>query len=266
MAVPEVAFWIDYARVLASLSFLSASSWYDYKFREVSNRMWLLYAPTGFALTLLQYLIEYMAGRPPLIFLEWLMSFTLTTGISLGLFYAGFFGGADAKALICLSISIPIYPAVSPARGAALIPFFPVAALVNAVLASSVLVLALLSYNLVMYLRIGREMFRGLEHEPLWKKILVFASGVQVNPEKIGGGSHYIPMEYLSKGDDGKVTRHLRVSPSIEEKLPEEFGEIGGKIWATPGLPFLIFVTIGFLVALLFGDLTSWLVNLFLTF
>jgi preflagellin peptidase FlaK len=266
MSIPDMAFWIDSARVLVSLSFLLASSWYDYKFREVSNRMWLLFAPVGFALALLQYCLEYAAGEPPVIFLYWLISFAVTTGISLALFYAGFFGGADAKALMCLSVSIPAYPAVSPARRTVVIPFFPVAVLVNAVLASSVLVLVILSYNLVMYMRIRREMFRGLEHEPLWKKILVFAAGVRVDLEKIRSGSHYIPMEYLAEGEDGKIIRHLKVSPSLEEGELEDLGEIQGKIWATPGLPFLIFVTIGFLVALFFGDLIAWLVNLFSAF
>ncbi|KYH40794.1 MAG: peptidase A24B, FlaK domain-containing protein, partial [Candidatus Bathyarchaeota archaeon B63] len=187
-------------------------------------------------------------------------------GISLSLFYAGFFGGADAKALICLSIAIPMYPAVSPARRSALIPLFPVAVLVNAVLASSVLVLAILSHNLVMYARIRGEMFRGLEHEPLWKKMLVFTAGIKVDLEKIMSGLHYIPMEYLTRGEGGEVTRHIRISPSLEGAGFEELSEIQGQVWATPGLPFLIFITIGFLVALLFGDLTAWLINLFVAF
>ncbi len=266
MSTLEAAWWIDILRVLTSLSFLLASSWYDYKFREVSNRMWILFAPIGFALTFLQYYLEYITGKASTVFLYWFISIAVTTGISLALFYADFFGGADAKALICLSITIPVYPESSPARLNVMIPLFPVAVLVNAVFASSMLVLAILCYNTIRYVQLKGEMFKGFEDESLWRKALVFITGVKVDLEKLKGGSHYIPLEYSIKERNGEITRHLRVSPKLEEKNLENLDWLNGQVWATPGLPFLIFVTIGFIAALFFGDFTVWLVDLMFAF
>ena len=261
MLMSETTYWIDVLRVLVSLSFLSVSSWYDYKFREVSNRMWILFAPAGFSLTFLQYYLEYVAGNSSSLILYWAISIILTTVISLSLFYAGFFGGADAKALICLSIAIPLYPKFSSMRINTLIPLFPIAVLVNSVFASSLLVLAILCHNVITYIQLRGEIFKGFENESCWKKILVFMTGVKVNLEKLKSGAHYIPLEYFVKKRNGEITRCLKVSPQIEEGNLEEFREFNGEIWATPGLPFLIFLTIGFIVALFFGDFTSWLVN-----
>jgi len=266
MSTLETADWIDVLRVLISLSFLLASSWYDYKFREVSNRMWILFAPIGFALTFLQYYLEYAAGKASSIFIYWIISLAVTTGISLSLFYAGFFGGADAKALICLSIAIPVYPEFSPARFNVMIPLFPLAVLVNAVFASSILVLAIFFHNVIKYVQLKGEMFKGFEHEPRWRKIIVFITGIKVDLEKLKSGAHYIPLEYLVREKNGEITRHLKVSPQLEENDSRALEELNGQIWATPGLPFLIFITIGFITAFFFGDFTSWLLNLTLPF
>ena len=39
--------------------------------------------------------------------------------------------------------------------------------------------------------------------------------------------------------------------------------KINAYVWATPGLPMLIFVTLGLIVALLFGDFVWLLIRLF---
>ena len=258
----QTLYGIEILRVLMSLSFLLASSWYDYKYREVSNRMWILFAPIGFTLTFIQYYLEYAAGKALSIFLYWAVSLGFTTGISLLLFYTGFFGGADAKALICLSITIPVYPEFSLTRFNVMLPLFPLAVLVNAVFASSMLVLGILCHNLIRYVQLKEEMFKGLEHEPRWRKIVVFMTGIKVDMEKIKSGAHYLPLEYLVRDKNGGITRHLKVSPQLEEEIPRDLEEINGQIWATPGLPFLIFVTVGFIIALFFGDFTGWLIDL----
>ena len=46
--------YLELIRILLSLIFLLVSSWYDYKFREVSDRIWLLFAPVSFVLTFMQ--------------------------------------------------------------------------------------------------------------------------------------------------------------------------------------------------------------------
>lgn len=256
--------WLEAIRIFLSFSFLVASSCYDLKTREVSNSVWILFAPSGFLLLLLQFLFT----REGSFLVLWMLSFVVTSAISLVLFYLGFFGGADAKALICLSIALPGYPSLvtSILRGSFLLPIFPLAVLMNAVLGSSLMVLVIMAYNLFMIFQNKGRLFEGLEEEPLWKKILTFIIGFKVDPNRLKKGSHYLPLEYFSKSADGKVVRHLRVFLHLQEEtlLTEEYvktfsKDFNGKIWATPGLPFLVFLTGGFVAALLMGDFVSWL-------
>jgi preflagellin peptidase FlaK len=257
--------WLEASRVLLSLFFLAFSSLYDFKTREVSNKMWIIFGPAGFALLFLQFLTDYsVSGEGVLI--QWLVSIGLTTIIALVLFYVGFFGGADSKALICLSIALPVYPSFTYEYIRILVPFFPIAVLVNSVLGSSLLVVFIIGYNLCRMLLKGERLFEGLEKEPFWSKIVAFATGFRVDSEKMKKGSHYMPLEWFSREEDGKIIRHLKVTPRLEDdpqkeaQLAEFLNELHGKMWVTPGLPFLVFVTAGFIAALLVGDFTSWLI------
>jgi preflagellin peptidase FlaK len=255
--------WLEASRVLLSLFFLVLCSWYDFKTREVTNKMWLIYGPAGLTLLLLQFLTNQTLSE---VTIQWLASIGLTTIIALALFYTGFFGGADSKALICLSLALPVYPTFVHEYVTVLVPFFPLAVLVNSVLGSSLLVIAITAYNLCRMTVKGEKMFEGLEKEPLWSKIVAFATGFKVDSEKAKGGSHYMLLERFSRAEDGKVIRHLKVTPRLEdddqkEAQQDEFlTELHVKIWVTPGLPFLVFVTAGFIAALMVGDFTSWLI------
>jgi len=41
-------------------------------------------------------------------------------------------------------------------------------------------------------------------------------------------------------------------------------GKIAGEVWVTPGLPLLIFITVGLIIALVFGNLVWILLRLIL--
>ena len=258
---------LEVSRVLITFFFLGLSSWYDFKTREVPNKVWAAYAPTAVALTLLQFYVDSSVGYG-LIPYAWLISIGITTAISLILFYAGFFGGADAKALICLGLALPIYPSIVSGYLAGRVPFFPLAVLGNAVLAASLLVLGIAGYNTIQLIKENGRLFEGLENEPVWSKILAFATGFKVSSQKLKDGSHYMLLEQFSRGENGEAVRRLRLFPALEEESSEEdeerfeelLNEVDGKVWVTPGLPFLIFITLGFVAALFVGDFISWLV------
>jgi preflagellin peptidase FlaK len=91
------------------LAILTYSSWSDYKTREVSNRVWAIYAPIALALSLTQIGL-YEPSQLPF----YALSFGVTAGLALLLFYAGGFGGADSKALMCIALSLPLLPLFSP--------------------------------------------------------------------------------------------------------------------------------------------------------
>jgi preflagellin peptidase FlaK len=80
---------------------LIIAAYQDLKTGEVSNKLWL-YAPIGLALTIIQFLTA-----PNITIFVWM---TLGIALSLILFYAGGFGGADTKALIVIALSTPATP------------------------------------------------------------------------------------------------------------------------------------------------------------
>ena len=55
--------------------------------------------------------------------------------------------------------------------------------------------------------------------------------------------------------DEGRDEIVARLSKAVDA------GKIDSYVWATPGLPMLIFITIGLIIALLFGDLVWMLVS-----
>ena len=55
--------------------------------------------------------------------------------------------------------------------------------------------------------------------------------------------------------DEGREKIVERLSKAVDE------GKIDSYVWATPGLPMLIFVTLGLIVALLLGDFVWLLVR-----
>jgi preflagellin peptidase FlaK len=241
-------------KILIGIFFLVISSWQDLKTREVSNVIWLIFAPIGFLLSLLQFFLNEDFA----FLFSWLISFSVTTGLALIIFYTGFFGGADSKALIALALAFPFYPLSNIPVNIVINPIFPLTVLCNALISSLSVVFVLFFYNIFKLIETRGKFFKEIEGEPLWKKILILAIGLKIDFEKVNNNLLFIPLENFSENAKGEITRHLNFFIRFEE-TSEKFDMTNwkgkGKIWATIGLPFLVFVTIGFLVSLLIGDI-----------
>ena len=81
---------------------------------------------------------------------------------------------------------------------------------------------------------------------------------------------HLYPLEDVENVENG-LKRKLVVLPrdegreAIVERLAKavETGKVQDIVWATPGLPMLIFITAGLIIALIFGDIV-WICISFL--
>lgn len=258
------------ASITVSLSVLSYSSWSDYKTREVSNRVWAIYAPIALALSLAELLLFEPSQLP-----FYGLSFGITAGIALLLFYVGGFGGADSKALMCIAIALPFAPialftpliteAVSPTSQI----IFPMTIFGNAVLFAAASGIYMIMRNVVWHKKTKTKMFQGsLASESVGKKFLVLITGYKLSVSKVKEKWHIFPLEDIETGDVS-LKRTLVIVPHDEgrEKIVErlsqavEEGKIDSYVWATPGLPMLIFVTLGLIVALLLGDFVWLLVR-----
>lgn len=254
---------LDSVRVLLCLVFLIYASWSDFKTREVSNWVWMILAPLALILTSLQFFMftpELLQG--------YVLSFAVTSALSITLFYAGAFGGADAKAFMCLSLALPFYPAdilpqpyssvVSPLSQS----FFTITVFSNAVLLAALSVLYIMARNLLWKQRTKKNLFEGVEKESKWRKILVLLCGYKVDIAELEKKEYLYPLEDFDENE-----RKLLVVPKDEgreeivgrlQKAKWE-GRFQNGVWATPGLPMLIFVTIGLIVALFYGDIV-WVI------
>ena len=204
------------------------------------------------------------------------LSFGITTGLSIALFYVGAFGGADAKALMCLALALPVYPNVLSHvfqfSASNLQVVFPITVFSNGVLLAALTVVYSILRNCVWKLRIRRGLFEGLENESVWRKAMAFLTGYKVSAASLEKG-HMYPLENVAVKENGEVVRHLLVMPKDEQAEDivkrvanaSREGKISAEVWATPGLPLLIFITAGLIVALVFGNLVWILLRLILT-
>jgi preflagellin peptidase FlaK len=259
--------FLDGARVFLSLSVFAYASWSDCKKREVSNKVWLIMAPLAFALTTFQYVVF-----SPSMLQFYALSFAITAGLSIALFYLGAFGGADAKALMCLALALPSYPDSLLQSNAPLVsPIFPVTVFSNGVLLAAFTVVYAVLRNSFWRLRTGRKLFEGFENESSWRKVLAFLTGYKVKAVALEKG-HMYPLEDVRMKETGESEKKLLIFPNDEkaEGTVERIlnatreGRLPSEVWATPGLPLLIFITAGFVIALMFGDLVWILLSLIL--
>ena len=262
------------AQVAVSVALLTYASWSDYKTREVSNRVWAIYAPIAVALAIPELLL-YDSSKQ-LVFFG--VSVGFTVGLAFLLFYSGAFGGADSKALMCIAFALPFAPVAlfTPFLAGGLSPIsqviFPVTIFSNAVLFAAASGIYMVLRNLVWHKKNSKKMFSGtLAHESMLKKIVILITGYKVTVAKLKEKWHIFPMEDVDEGENA-INRKLVVIPSEEgrDKIVERLsnavqaGKIDSYVWATPGLPMLIFITLGLIVALFCGDIVWLLVRFIL--
>ena len=261
------------AKVTLSIAFLLYASWSDYKTREVANRVWAIYAPSALFLSLAELLI-YDPSKLPFFGL----SFGVTAAFAIILFYSGGFGGADSKALMCIALALPfstetLFTPIVPSGVSPLSQnIFPLTIFSNSVLFAAASGIYMLFRNLIQRVEAGEKLFEGtLATESIGKKILVMITGYKIHVATLKEKWHVYPMEDVDNGEN-QIKRKLVIVPrdegrdEIVERLSKavDDGKISDRVWATPGLPMLIFVTLGLIVALVFGDLVWILVSLLL--
>lgn len=226
---------IEY-KIAVSLVILVYASYLDIKSREVDDKPWVVFSLIGVSFMVYEFMISGTVSDWFLV----LFSIGITAPLAFILYYMGFYGGADAKALVTLSFILPVYK--SPIY---LHTFAPLTVLTNA----TVLVLALPAYFLLrnsLSIIKGNSIFSGFEDEPWWKKVVVVFLGYRLRNVK--EDDFYLSLE---KTVDGKRRFDLTLLKDEDEFLH------GKDIWGTPGIPLLLFMTGGFVAMLLFGDFVA---------
>ena len=238
-----------------SLVFLGYSAYSDLKTREVSNRVWLTYLPLAAAVLTTRLLLD-----PNLLFLS-VTSIAVTTCLSLIMFYIGIFGGADAKAFICLSAAVPTNPFPLRSLFLSLNPIFPVMVLYTAYFLSASTILHILARNIAWKYVKRKQLFENIEELSPLKKLLAVLTGYKTDLETLRNKVYLYPMEEAST-QNGILRRRLRLFVSAETDRDHAVKSLENSmvqsqksdVWVTPGMPLLLFVLLALLLNGLLGD------------
>lgn len=285
--------WLDMSRLVVALAVMVAASYSDWRTRLASDLFWLFMGCVGLGLIAYETIVtgadsRYLLFVVPLgvvffdIFWERKgiledginpvpLLFYLAAAISLAYLFLNFMhelyfwqlldvlimfvllmllyqvdvikGGADAKALIALSMLFPVYPMIGhlPLVQAssdlfALIFPFSLLVLFNAAILSLVVPLGLLVYNLAK-----RDV-----HFPAM--LLGYRISIREAKKKF-----VWPMERVEEGELKFV--YFPKEDEENERILAELSAFGAKrIWVTPKIPFLIFITAGVAVSAVVGN------------
>lgn len=145
----------------------------------------------------------------------------------------GLFGGADAFALIALAVIAPMATFSDN-------PISPFTTLSNAALLFVIPFLFNLIRNAISQIR-GDNIFEGFDETKLKKVIASFMGYKSKNPKFAFS---------IEKTENGKKKLDL----SIHHAEEQEFCTTPNT-WITPGIPYLLLITGGFVIQLIYGDI-----------
>lgn len=225
---------VTHVRIIMTLLMLGIASYTDIKKREIDDRIWMIFG--GLAVLFL-------------FFTPNMFNSLVTVGISLiiapvaiFIWRIGFFGGADAFALIVIA-------ALAPESTFSISQVNPFTTLFNTVLLSIIPVMVNVTRNILSILK-HEDIFKGFENDTRKNKIMaMFVGHRSKNPkfsfsiEKRDGNSR--KLDFTLKNADN-----------------EEFCS-SSDTWVTPGIPYMIYIFGGFIIQLVFGDV---IINVIKTF
>jgi hypothetical protein len=234
------------------------TSWIDVKTREIYDIVWIIFGVLGFSIGL----YEVVTGALQISDIAFPVLFS--TALSLLLGRIGLFGFADVEAFIVLSI-------LNPVPSSIIKPFFLVTTLIhpltlfsNSALAGASFSIILLFTNFSKILR-GVKLFEGQERNSTLGKMVLMVTGMKMNISKIKGPPFQYPLETIT--DEG---RSIIVMPDIQNddaayKIFKKLENAGvDAVWVSYTLPFLVFILIGYILTLVFGDLALFFLTRFL--
>jgi len=230
---------IKTAVVFATLAFASLQ---DVRTREIDDRVWYIAIIAGAVLTSLETLTT--PGYPLVLLV---LSIGLTAVLALGIYYAGLYGGADAKALIAVAVIMPLSPYAST------MPFYPLTILGNGLALSLLLIPACLLWNAAFFIRTGRKsLFEGIR-ATMAQKFVAFLTGVKVRPAT-ASTVHFNLMEKVSADGEHVLKFFPEEGPKLIDPNPRS-GSGSRTVWATPAIPMIVFFLAGFLLSFVAGDI-----------
>jgi len=216
---------LNHLRIILALGMLGYASFTDLTKREISDYVWIIFGALAAIL---------------LIFEPMLSDALINIGISLIvapvvliIWRIGLFGGADAFGIIVLAA---LAPQITLAGGV----ITPFTILSNTVLISITPLFFNFFRNLIELVK-KNNIFEGFD-EPTGKRIMAMFLGYRAKNPKYGFSI------------EKKVGKHKKLNLVLHNAEYAEFCSTPNT-WITPGVPYMLFITAGFIIQLLYGDI-----------
>ncbi|HIH96753.1 MAG TPA: hypothetical protein HA348_04630 [Thermoplasmata archaeon] len=219
------------ARLAVCILFLSLASYTDIKTREIKNWIWIGLSMAGITILLIQLFLDQIG-------LINLLGIPLMCGFAYLFFYLGMLAGADAKALMALSLAVPLWPQLGTYPVFSSVLPFPFAVFINSILLVIPLMIVFCLYNVV----------KGNREFPY----LFF--GYKVPFEK-ANESFVWPIESV---EAGKRKIALSRNKDKNEVLKELASKGKNEVWITAELPYTVFLLIGLVISYFIGDVVGY--------
>ncbi|MEX0863044.1 A24 family peptidase C-terminal domain-containing protein [Nitrosopumilus sp.] len=193
--------------------------------REIHDYYWIGFGIIGFLLVFLSseiipniLMMGFALIIAPFVILIWRI---------------GLFGGADAFALIALAVIAPMATFTEN-------PVTPFTTLSNAAILFVIPFLINITRNVISQSK-GENIFEGFDESTIKKIVAAFMGYRSKNP-KFGFA--------IEKTENGKK----KIDLTIHHAENQEFCTTPNT-WITPGIPYLLLITGGFVIQLFFGDI-----------
>ncbi len=224
---------LSHLRIILAIGMLGYASYTDVTKREISDYIWIVFG--ALALVLLVF-------EPNLMDALTSIGFSLIVApIVLIIWRIGFFGGADAFAIIVLALLVPQITLTDEM-------ITPFTILTNAILIS-IIPLFMNFFRNVIEIAKKNDIFEGFK-ESRGKKITAMFLGYRAKNPKYGFSI------------EKKAGKNKKLNLVLHHAEYAEFCTTPNT-WITPGVPYMLFITAAFIVQLLYGDV---IFNLFSSF
>lgn len=211
--------------ILVALTMLIVGSIIDIWKREIHDYFWIIFGSVGFVTIFIStdiwislLAMGFALIIAPFVILVWRI---------------GLFGGADAFALIALAVIAPMATLSNN-------PVSPFTTLSNAAVLFVIPFLINILRNIISQIK-GENIFEGFDESRI-KKILASATGYKAKNPKFGFK--------IEKIENGKK----KIDLAIHHAEDQEYCTTPNT-WITPGIPYLLLITGGFIIQLLYGDI-----------
>lgn len=216
--------------IILGLSMLIVASIIDIWKREIHDYYWIGFGIAGFLLVFINQEIF-----PHLLKIGFAL---IIAPFVIFVWRVGLFGGADAFALIALAV-------IAPMATFSENPVSPFSTLSNAAILFVMPFLTNILRNTIAILK-KENIFEGFE-ETTFKKICATLIGYRAKKPKYCFS--------IERKDNGKKKISLSMHHAENEEYCTE-----PNTWVTPGIPYILLITGGFVIQILYGD---FLLNLF---